>query len=79
MVLNRVPSFDRTGGGGSPKIPLLCKEGRGEVEKGPSLGMTLPLLASPYKGEGSEGRSPYKGEEYGRGSASPYKREEIEP
>jgi len=43
-----------------------------------SLWMLLPLLTSPYKGEGKCG-SPYKGEETGRGSASPYKREEIEP
>jgi len=31
--------------------PLLCKEGRGEVERG----LSLPHPASPYKGEGSEG------------------------
>jgi hypothetical protein len=53
-------------GGGSPKSPLLCKEGRGEVESlpaytnhgppaGPSLWMLLPLLTSPYKGEGKCG------------------------
>jgi len=56
--------------GGSQGSPLLCKEGRGEVESlpaytnqgspaRPSLWMPLPLLASPYKGEESEGR-PHK-------------------
>ena len=32
--------------GGSEGSPLLCKEGRWEVEKGPSLCMRLPLLTS---------------------------------
>ena len=36
---------------GSQGNPLLCKEGRGEVEMRPSLWMPLPLLTSPYKGE----------------------------
>jgi len=56
--------------GGSQGSPLLCKEGRGEVESlpaytnhgpatRPSLWMPLPPLASPYKGEESEGR-PHK-------------------
>ena len=53
--------------GGSQGNPLLCKEGRGEVESlpaytnqgspaRPSLWRPLPLLASPYKGEEAEGR-----------------------
>jgi hypothetical protein len=56
--------------GGSQRSPLLCKEGRGEVDILPaytnhgsparrSLWMPLPLPASPYKGEESEGR-PHK-------------------
>ena len=65
---NRVGSWKDVGG--SQGSPLLCKEGRGEVESlpaytnqgpptRPSLWMPLPLLASPYKGEESEGR-PHK-------------------
>ena len=56
--------------GGSQGSPLLCKEGRGEVESlpaytnqgspaRPSPWMPLPLRASPYQGEESEGR-PHK-------------------
>jgi hypothetical protein len=56
--------------GGSEGSPLLCKEGRGEVESWPaytnhgsparhSLWMLLPLLTSPYKGEETEWR-PHK-------------------
>src|SRR3990172_3510038 len=41
----------------------------------PSLWMLLPLLTSPYKGEETEGRSPYKGE--GK-CGSPDKGEESE-
>jgi len=69
------PNLLRSGGGGGvfSQSPLLCKEGPGEVEiwpaytnhgspERPSLWMLLPLLTSPYKGEGKCG-SPYKGEE----------------
>jgi len=58
------------GGVASLRSPLLCKEGRGEVEilpaytnhgspARPSLWMPLPLLASPYKGE-ETGWRPHK-------------------
>src|SRR3989304_5358845 len=64
-----VGGFGRAGGG--PKgVPFFGRGGGGEVEglpaytnqgppARPSLWMPLPLLASPYKGEESEGR-PHK-------------------
>ncbi len=45
----------------SPPFPLLCKEGQGEVEAWNPHGQTvLPLLSSPYKGEGKNTVAPVR-------------------
>ena len=58
VVPKGVPSFVR-GGGEVESLPAYTNHGS---PARPSLWMLLPLLTSPYKGEGKRG-SPYKGEE----------------